>query len=907
MRKNRVVYFKSTINFIIDHSKAIMGFVILAISIIVSPQIYALVKRFCRSNNIIISDFYQQLITAVISSIIPIIYAWITQIYKNWNQNIKACKRILYRNCLKLSKSENTSWFLRKLSLLIIHVFYYQKRAPLDQQQLIVNEILDGLNIHPAMESNKRIFWIQGSPYSGKTTTVLNLFVDLISKKEYRDLFEQLDGKIIYIDLGRDDFIFSKLIDSYTVGKFENCFLVLDNLHKTSNAKCINMIRQMVLDMRAYAIVVLLRRPEDFLCDSERIMYLKETMQSVGSVYYLQQISPTDFGGYKENGFNSFCAQFSLFDNTANAVIVHLLSLYARRNVDKWNLFEKIQSFVRGEDAASEIHKELIAIVATSLFTGSFNIQVLQICENISVHSWRIFIQKLLDIGFLVNYPNSSHNYYYFHEALAKFYFKKNFVKPFYKSQYLKYFKRLAEYYSDNHNMTLTYLYSVLLSEPSNYRSLFDQIVINANFINLYHELDFLFSQDEETRSAYYRELGILCDRIGELKEAKDYYIKYLKVTDSPDAFYKLVQIDHDYLPKYPHIVKKANEDFDCYFRFLAKYWEAHVKMHDGVFDFDGFRNMVLECQDKCEQILQDHPYDGIHLLRRLYFDCFRIFYLSGNLKISELKFLVNDNYLKKTLASELDEFEAYYIKFAVGQFLAQNVLFSLAFLSKGIDRSDYEFFLASRTSLAFEDMYNAEAIANEAIIQYKNAIEKFKRIGDKTAMFVRYHMYDVILCLVNDGSFSECEQFYEEYMGMATRENDIEYQSYAELFKLKLLLIKLNSPSIICNDPNYDDLTIQIKKKIAITRNYQQLCNTKNGNSYAELRLTLYEALFNFSIQKTNFKDFKQKILYLRKIAVLHNYKREQNIINYIERYKFNPGKEQIRIIVTYYPIVTQ
>ena len=116
-----------------------------------------------------------------------------------------------------------------------------------------------------------------------------------------------------------------------------------------------------------------------------------------------------------------------------------------------------------------------------------------------------------------------------------------------------------------------------------------------------------------------------------------------------------------------------------------------------------------------------------------------------------------------------------------------------------------------------------------------------------------------------------------------------------------------MDSPSIICNDPNYDDLTIQIKKKIAITRNYQQLCNTKNGNSYAELRLTLYEALFNFSIQKTNFKDFKQKILYLRKIAVLHNYKREQNIINYIERYKFNPGEEQIRIIVTYYPIVTQ
>lgn len=892
MKKNKVVYFKSTINFILNHSKAVIGLIILAISIIVSPRIYAMVRYICKSNNIAISEFYQQLITAVISAIIPIIYAWITQIYKNWSRNIKAFKRVLYRRCLKFSKSENAWWPLKKISMLIIHVFYYQKRAPLDQQQLIVNEILDGLNLHPAMESNKRVFWIQGSPYSGKTTTVLNLFIDLISKKEYGDLFEQLDGKIIYIDLGRDDFKLSKLIDDYTVGKFENHFLVLDNLHKASNAECVNVIRQIVLDIHAYAIIILLRRPEDFLCDSERIMLLKTTMRSVGATYNLQQISPADFSVYKENAFNSFCSQFDLFDNAENAVIIHLLSLYARKCVDKWHLLDEIQAFVLEDDVSNEEHKELMVIVAVSLFTGSFNIQVLQICEDISAHNWRIFIQKLLDIGFLVNYPHSSHNYYYFHEALAKFYFEKSYEKPFYKSQYLKYFKRLLEYYSANHNMVLTYLYSVLQNEPSDWSKLFDQIVVNANFINLYHELDFLLSQDEVKRPAHYRELGILCDRIGELREAKEYYIKYFKKTESPDAFYKLVQIDHDYLPKYPHIEKKAKENPDCYYRFLAKYWEAHVKMHDGVFDFESFRNIVLEGQDQCDQILHKHPYDGIHLLRRLYFDCFRIYYLNGNLNPSELKFIISNSRLKQKLAAELDEFDAYYIKFALGQFLAQDILFALAFLAKGIDRNDYDVFLANNTSLAYEDMYNAEAIIKEAIVQYKNSIEKFKRIGDKTAIFVRYHMYNVKICLVNDGNFSECEQFYEEYMGFATRENDIEYQSYAELFKLKLLLVKISSPAIIYDDPNYDDLIIQAKKKISITRKYQELCNTKNGNSYAEFRLNLYEALFNFLIQDIKCTEFKEKILSLRETAVLLNYKREQHIINYIEKYKFNPNR---------------
>jgi len=907
MKKSKVVYFKSTINFVLNHSRVIIGLIILAVSIILSPRIYAKVRYICISNNITISVFYQQVITTAISAIIPIIYAGITQIYKNWSHNIKAFKRIIYRRCLKYSKSEKIWWPLKKISMLLIHVFYYQKRAPLDQQQLIVNEILNELNLHPVIESNKRVFWIQGSPYSGKTTAVLNLFIDLISKKEYSDLFEQLDGKIIYIDLGRDDFKFSKLIDDYIVGKFENHFLVLDNLHKTSNAESVNIIKQIVLDIHAYAIIILLRRPEDFLCDSERIMLLKTTMQSVGATYNLQQILPTDFSVYKDNAFNSFCSQFNLFNNVENAVIIHLLSLYARKRIDKCHLLDEIQAFVLGDDVSNEEHKKLMVIVAVSLFTGSFNFQVLQICEDIPAHNWRMFIQKLLDIGFLVNYPHSSHNYYYFHEALAKFYFEKNYVRPFYKSQYLKYFKRLLEYYSASHNMVLTYLYSVLQNEPSDCSELFDQIVVNANFINLYHELDFLLCQDEEKRPEHYRELGILCDRIGELKEAKEYYMKYFKKTESPDAFYKLVQIDHDYLAKYPHIEKKAKESPDYYYRFLAKYWEMHVKMHDGVFDFQGFRDIVLKSQAQCEQILYKHPYDGIHLLRRLYFDCFRIYYLNGNLNPSELEFIINNSRLKQKLAAELDEFDAYYIKFALGQFLAQDILFALAFLEKGIARNVYDAFLANNTSLAYEDTYNAEAIIKEAIVQYKKSIEKFKRIGDKTAIFVRYHLYNVKICLVKDDNFSEYEQFYEEYMGFATRENDIEYQSYAELFKLKLLLVKISSPAIICNAPNYDDLIIQTKKKIAITRKYQELCNTKNGNSYAEFRLNLYETLFNFLIQNIKCAKFKERILSLRKTAILLNYRREQYIINYIEKYKFNPNREQIRIIVTYYPIVTQ
>lgn len=734
--------------------------------------------------------------------------------------------------------------------------------------------------------------------------------MDLISNNEYHDLFEQLDGKIIYFDLGRDDFNLQQLLKTYTTGKYENHLLVLDNLHKMSSTDCFSVISQVVLNIQAFAIIVLLRKPEDFLCDSSQVVKLSKIIQSRGIPYYLPAVSKVDFAAYKENAFGNFCSQFRLDDTdyTNDAIIVHLSSLYVRRKSDTNKIIPKIQTFLYGEDSAKEIHKKLAAIVSASLFTGSFSIEVLQKCQRNSEYNWNPFLYRLLDIGFLISYPDSSKKYYYFHEKLAKYYLNQNFSAPYYKNLYLEYFTKLRDYYANIQNDLLTLLYSILLPDGTSYRYLFDNIVINANFINLFEEMNFLLKQDEERRLNYYRELGILCDRMGELQEAKEYYYKYLKQVKSPDAFYKLVQIDHEYINKYPDIVREALESEDYYYVLLGKYWEQHISMHDGIFDFNSFKQIVLDGQVRCQQVLQKHPYDGLHLLRRIYFDLFRVYYLAGVLKPTELFFAISDNSsLKRKLSLMLEEFEAYYIKFAVAQFLGQDLLFSLAFLNKSVDRNEYNFMIKTHSHLSFEQMSNSQEIAAETVRLYKAAIDMMERSGDKTAMFVRYHMYGTKLILVNDGNYSEFEQFYEDYMGFATRENDVEYQSYAELFKLKMLLVKMSSPAVIGFEPNYSDLVNQADKKISLTRTYQQLCNTKKGNTYAELRLDLYESIFRFLSQKTDTWQFKKQILAIKETAKNNNYKRELHVIDYIEACQFNLSRENIRVIVTYYPIITQ
>lgn len=910
MKNGKVAFFKPVVNFIINHIKGIILTIIVVITVACFPYTLSVVKNFIAVNDIENKNFLANLITTGISLLIPAISAIILHILKKWKRYVTTWKRKIYRKCLYVSQKEHSNPIAFVISKLIIYIFYYQKREIIGSQQRIVNDILNELNAHPTERTQERVFWIQGSPYSGKTTTILNLFVDLISKKEYCDLFEQLDGQIIYLDFGRDDFCINQLISSYRYGKYENCLLVLDNLHKISDMDCSRAVSEIVDNMHAFSIIILLRNPEDFLCDSEQVLKLNNYIHTRGKCYPLSELSPAYFSVYKETAFNEYCNQLKIFEesNYSHAVIVHMTSLYVRQKSDKWGYNKEIQAFLSGEIIQNNfLTKGLIIIVSASIFTGSFNIEILEKCSGTRTYNWKSFIQKLLDIGFLVRYPDSSNKYYYFHESVAKFYFQRSYPVNAYKSQYITCFEQLFTYYAKSNPM-LSYLYSIPASDMEKEKNLFDNVIININFINFYNELAFQIANNEEKRKNYYRELGILCDRIGELKEAKEYYLNYLKQAGSPDAFYKLVEIDHDYIYKYPQISSTALESNDVYEHILSLYWDLHIKLHEGIFEFTAFIDLAVKGQEYCEDIYLKHPYDSLHLLRRIYFDLLRVYYLSGELNAKKILFLTKpENAFRRFLEIHLGEFKAYYIKFVVGQYLVYDILFSLAFLNRSIERNVFNEVLKPFVSLKFEEMHDYRKVAEEAILQYQESIELFEKVGDKTAIFTKYHMYGVKLVLINDGNFTECEQFYEEYMAFATREGDAEYQSYAELYKLKLLLVKISSPAVINDDPFYDMMKNQIMQKIELVRTYQRMCNIKRGNAYSELRIDMYELLYKFLIGKKDIKSFKNKLNSIKRIAKNFNYQRELYLIRFIEEYEYNLNREQLRIIFTFYPIITQ
>lgn len=910
-KKQRVLFFRPILNWILSHCYTILLLVLIGITFVLLVLFKNNIVVFLNGRNIVLSTLQENVLSGLIVTAIPSLITGICYLIRKNSKNARWIKRKTYNICTYIYKNVHIPRTLKNFISDMVNLFYFHNRETIQAQQYVVNDILDSLN--NTTLSQKRVYWVKGNSYSGKTTTILNLLIDLISKTEYNQLFQKLDGNIVYLDLSKPDISPESLISEYEVEKFSNCLIILDNLHKLSGRVCLNILEKVVLHNHAFALIILLRYPEEFLSENDRINQLKTIIMENGTEYALTPLEPHDFIFRQEEEFIVFCQSFFPLEQVVEnpEIAIHLYSLYCKKGVDSFNLLPEIQSFLgRNNNMICTIRSELQAIIACSLFTGSFNLKVLVNClHQISEIRCRKLLSELTRIGFLTNYPNSLEDFY-FHERIAKFYYKVSLKNIDYNAFYLELFRQLSKAFAPNNNSILDFLYCMMAQDITKAKKIFGYVVTNVNFMNLYTEMQFLFEQNVCDITNYYKEIGILCDRCGKLQEARRFYSLYLDTDRSADAFYKLVQIDHKSINKYPEIKMSALNSTNLYIRGLSNYWEIHVNMHHGVFEFQKLFYLACELQEEIETIIADYPYDGLHLMRRLYFDLFRLYFLEGIFQPEQLKlFIGSKSKLFRILKSKLEEFEAYYIKFAVGLMLGQDVLFSLAFENKGLDLEKYNFLFENRVEIEHSKTCDYKVIAKETIRIYLKAIEMFEKMADKTAIFVKYHMYNIKLMLIDDDNFSECERFYEDYMAFATRENILEYQAYAETYKLKMTLIQLSSPAVIESYGNdqYDELKNTIQQKLELAQKYEELANPGSVNQYALLRLNLYSALFSFFIKEISLQKFEKKIKNIKTMAQERKYNRELKIIKYIEKYHYKLSPENIRIIFTFYPIVPQ
>ncbi len=152
---------------------------------------------------------------------------------------------------------------------------------------------------------------------------------------------------------------------------------------------------------------------------------------------------------------------------------------------------------------------------------------------------------------------------------------------------------------------------------------------------------------------------------------------------------------------------------------------------------------------------------------------------------------------LKSFLSNELEEFDAYYLKFVTASFSHYEILFNLNFSDEPLAYSIYQNISNSNN---IEDIQDISSVIEKTKHIYLEIIRQLEKKGDKTFYFVKCRLYE--LEMINDNFFA-CSNYYKEYFKFAERENDKLYEEYALTYLLKLNLVKMHSPQILAKHDN--------------------------------------------------------------------------------------------------------
>lgn len=896
--KRNVRYFKKQFDWIISHLFIIIGIASAVILFWHRQSIEMLVSKFLQSTSEITNSFISDLLILLISFIIP----WICSNVKLIVESVAMLKSRIYTFLLnsynKTSKGYRHFWIPK-----VIKLFYSYHRLVLNKQQKITDDILNNLAKEDKSQ-NKNVFWILGEGFSGKTSCILNLLSDMITKEQYYKLFSKLDGHIEYFDLARDDSSIESISQSYKRGQYRKSLLILDNIHKITQDKGIRIVNDIARDMHSFALIIIMRPLEDFIIQKETLADFNTTINEVGyRPYYLNQIQyecdiKQQFEEFIEvhhlNGFNNNGAMF-----------FHFVKLCIKSK-EMPETVRIVTAFLNGEQ--QEPFSLLIKyIVTSSLFTGSFHITFIkkELKKKYSVTKIKRAIWDLYQIGFLNSYPNETDSYYFFNEELAKFYFSETYL--LYKESYCQIIKNLYTHYKKMDHFYLAYLYSIFLPECNLNKILFEKTAINANYKTLLREVKYLLEIEPSIHEKHYKEIGVLYDRCGELYKALQEYIKYYDKScevDKVDAFFKIVEMDHSYY--WNHIDMATNYMLcqDDYDRLLAKYWAVHMNMHCGKFQFDEMISLINEVERTAKQLIILHPYDSLHLVRRIFFDFFRLYhiqYISDYQKLSAL----GCKKIISTLKGNLEEYPAYYNKFVYGHYLLYDILFRLGIWGEYISENEYSTIFGNSTFIKYEDTKKIKKVIDAALYAYKKAYDFLYKIGDKTYYFVNCRYMEA---LTARGEYEKPKEFYSDFKTFAQNERVVYYQACAEIYLFKLEFIHLLDPTILSAPSNvYEKQLKETEKHLLNAVKYYQEADSNPKNQYAEAMLDLYDILFRFFTIEKNTKFLKTNLYTLKEKCDKLCYYRELQIINYIESKDFKLLPNELKSIISYYPIVAQ
>lgn len=786
--------------------------------------------------------------------------------------------------------------FSRMLGNKSLNAFYHTNYKPTPEQKQVSKYITSILHQENIGEENK-VLWIQGNSFSGKTTTISHILINLISIKDNYKIFNTFNNRIEYIDLFKDDY--EKFIDKYEKQKYSKSILIVDNTYVLSEKLLQQLIDKIYKAPLAKLTIVCLRDFKEISNDIYFTNKLREKMEDIGAYFYIPQVWNNNLSK------NLFDKKYKIktFEQMNLSSQFHYMSMYEKNKESNNKIFEDIYNYLNKNINTENINHKVIFIISTfCMFTGSFTKKELFkiFTELKSKIMLDIILSELHSCGFIDRSPYGFGEMFIFNADVAKHYFKIGYKSNSFKNIAHNILVQQYEYYSNSSNH-FAFLYGCLLKDKSQkLTEIFDLIAINTNFRMLLNEILFLESVERDIETIYKREIGILCDRTGEFLKSRKEFRKLLDFCEEKnnidlalETFYRLVQIDHT---EYNNHNELRNYHSDSvYLQFQKKYWKLHIDMHKGRFDFTSF----LKLLDETKVLAEKNCYDHLHLSRRIYFDAYRLYYLEGrNNTDSLLKIGDKGREIETYLSDNLTEYNLYYTKFTTLFLLCFDLIYNLAVYEDTVDEDIFNKFIKT-IGIEYSSMSDKDKLLDKTIKLCEDLEIGFDNIGDKTFNFIKYYKTSLLI-VKNDPSVKTLIKQYKEFGSY-----EIEYQLYADFIELKYRISQLLELEKIFSysDDEYDVLRKNVDEQLKVVNGY---FTGSYSNDYAVMRYKVYQLLLSIIDQKGVSEELFKNALSLAK---KNNYYREIKLLEKIKEREIK-GKLSfawVRIVLLYYPIVPQ
>lgn len=789
-----------------------------------------------------------------------------------------------------------------------INIVYKGDFIPVTQQSNVLATILSDLAKISKGDSSTRIFIISGEAHSGKTILSKKLVNDIFTKEDYLPVFKKFSKSIFYYDFSCFHNQLEDILRNYDNGYYNNYMIIFDNIHKLNDTQIKILLDRVTSEPNKAIYTLMLTRDINYILEGELSAKIdKKREEHIISTSSLATLQFSDI--YKsESGFSDFVSRLGmnqyLLDN--DYIKFHLYYVYHIYLRNHNSTIMKLFSHINKHVYDSPIVQSFIFICCNALFTGVVDKRILQ--KWIGKKNAALYLKNYINLGILSGFRGIQTWEYSMHEKTAR--------------SYISYICKdntgialCKEYFSFLYGNTfdeIKYRYSLPLDEPCE-RIAFNQIVSAGHFQSLYEDILFvvkLFGLDIKN---YSYELGILNDRIGHFNLTKEKILSLYE--DSKNSKYLILLLHADHMMYYHESFSEIYQDMasskQTYIKFATNYWVHHINMHQGVWNLDAYTRLYDTLPNNLDYI-SNESYERCHVLRRYYFDCFRIYYLQGSNDYSEFQKLLNQmKKISSYLRNQLNEYKYYEYKFIYAHYIHYELLFKYYVLGQNFVSTDEE--------MQFVQCNAVSDLKDKAIEFYHNSYNYFYENGDKTYHYillrlcelapdyVLFHIERSVRTPVPSNEFTE--DHYRSIAGILDRfrencgvkEGMLEYAAYAETYRIKFTLIcKLMCPSM---NLDFDGIINQSAENAI---KYHNEYNPYHPNGYGILRVNILRSINNFLVDH-NYYVFGKELEAFAKVCKTKKYNRELKLITAIQNMQFEQRIKRLKDIVTYYPIVLQ